>query len=80
LAEQPEKPAGIFESRRIHLDGFQMLDVKYSEQESKSKLDAISNRLNRLEFEEKRAQRLAELAEKRAADLIEARKRHFSEL
>ncbi len=57
-----------------------MLDVKYSEQETKAKLDAVSNRLNRLEFEEKRAQRLAELAEKRAADLIEARKRHFSEL
>ncbi len=73
----PEKPAGSFEARRIHLDGFQMLDVKYSEQETKSKLDAVSNRLNRLEFEEKRAQRLAELADKRAGDLIESRKRHF---
>jgi hypothetical protein len=55
LAEQPEKPVGSFEARRIHLDGFQMLDVKYSEQETKAKLDAVSNRLNRLEFEERRA-------------------------
>jgi hypothetical protein len=77
LDSLPEKPAGSFEARRIHLDGFQMLDVKYSEQETKSKLDAVSNRLNRLEFEEKRAQRLAELADKRAGDLIESRKRHF---
>ena len=55
MAEQPEKPVGSFEARRIHLDGFQMLDVKYSEQETKAKLDAVSNRLNRLEFEERRA-------------------------
>lgn len=57
-----------------------MLDVKYSEAETKAKFDALQNRLNRLEFEEKRAKKLADLAEKRAADLIEARKRHFDEL
>ena len=57
-----------------------MLDVKYSEAETQAKFDALQNRLNRLEFEEKRAKKLADLAEKRAADLIEARKRHFDEL
>lgn len=48
---------GSFEARRIHLqlDGFHMLDVKYAEIETKAKLDAVSNRLNRLEFEEKRS-------------------------
>ena len=62
--------------RRIHVDGFQMLDIKYSEHEHRQKLIAMENRVRRLEFEERRAKQLQEQALKKTKDLELARQRH----
>ena len=40
----------------------------------------MENRLKRLEDEEKRAQRNQKLAEKKAADMLQARSRHYNDL
>jgi len=56
----------MHQQRRIHLDGCQMLDQKFHELEYREKMQAILNRINRLEFEEMRAKKLSETAEKRA--------------
>lgn len=72
--------SGLQYNRRIHIDGFQMLDVKYNEHEHRQKMMAIENRVQRLEYEEKRAKRLHDIAEKRAKDLQDTRKRHFEDM
>lgn len=41
--------------RRVHLDGFSMLDAKYNAEEHKQKMMALEARVRRLEYEEKRA-------------------------
>lgn len=57
-----------------------MLDVKYNEHEHLHKMLAIENRVRRLEYEEKRAQKLSSIAENRAKDLVETRKKHFDDM
>ena len=45
------------EQRRIHLGGFQMLDQKFSEQESILKVQKLENRIRKLERDEVLAQK-----------------------
>lgn len=50
-----------------------MLDKKYQEQEDKQKMQAMVNRINRLEFEERRAGKLTELAVKKGEEFMDSR-------
>ena len=43
-------------------------------------MQTMENRIRRLEFEEKRAQQMEQKAHQRADKMIDARKRHFSDL
>ena len=63
--------------RRIHIDGFTMLDKHYNMNENAQKVSVMENRIKRLEFEENRARKMANLAQNRAEKMLEARKRHF---
>ena len=40
----------------------------------------MENRIKRLEFEEQRARKMEDMANKRAEKMIDARKRHFEDL
>ena len=73
-------PTTMGGKRRIHTEGLKMLDEQYSLKEEKMKLQSMENRILRLEFEEKRAKKMEELANKRADNMIDARKRHFEDL
>ena len=64
--------------RRIHLDGFTMLDKHYNMNENHQKLAIMENRVKRLQFEEDRARKMADLAQNRADKMLDARKRDFS--
>ena len=70
----------MHKQRRIHLDGFKMLDQKYIEKEATDKVKALERRIKRLEFEERRASKMSELAEKKASDLLHSRQRHYKDL
>jgi len=48
--------------------------------EEELKLQTMENRLRRLEFEEKRSQKMEQLANKRADNMIDSRKRHFEDM
>lgn len=73
-------PTSMGGKRRVHTEGLKMLDQHYSTKEEQMKLQSMENRIKRLEFEETRAQKLESLANKRADNMIEARKRHFEDL
>ena len=57
-----------------------MLDAVFSEKDIARQMQAVENRVKRLEFEDKRAKKLSNIAEKRARDLILSRKKHFEEM
>ena len=66
--------------RRVHNDGIMMLDNHYNMREMEQKHQIMENRLKRLEAEEARAQRNQKAAEKKAADMLQARSRHYQDL
>ena len=66
--------------RRVHEDGALMLDKKFFEKDAKLKLESMANRVKRLQFEEDRANKMADFAQQRAEKMIEARKRHYGDL
>ena len=66
--------------RRVHNDGIMMLDNHYNLREMEQKHLIMENRLKRLEDEEKRAQKNQLAAEKKAADMLQARSRHYQDL
>lgn len=66
--------------RRVHQDGLIMLDKHLSLKDTEQKYQIMENRLKKLEDEEKRAQKQRELAEKKAFDIMETRKRHYQKL
>jgi hypothetical protein len=57
-----------------------MLDAVFSEKDIARQMQAVENRVKRLEFEDKRAKKLSNIAEKRARDLVLSRKKHFEEM
>ena len=57
-----------------------MLDKKFFEKDAKLKLESMANRVKRLQFEEDRANKMADFAQSRAEKMIEARKRHYGDL
>mmetsp|Transcript_24806 Transcript_24806/g.30998 ORF Transcript_24806/g.30998 Transcript_24806/m.30998 type:complete len:186 (-) Transcript_24806:718-1275(-) len=73
-------PASYGGKRRVHAEGLKMLDQHYQRKEEEMKMQTMENRIRRLEFEEKRAQKMEETANKRADSMIDARKRHFEDL
>ena len=64
------------QKRRIHVDGFQMLETKHNESDEYKKMLALEARVRRLEYEEKRAQKLTSIAEKRHKEIEANRKKH----
>mmetsp|Transcript_13590 Transcript_13590/g.18599 ORF Transcript_13590/g.18599 Transcript_13590/m.18599 type:complete len:186 (-) Transcript_13590:705-1262(-) len=73
-------PVSYGGKRRVHAEGLKMLDQHYQRIEEEMKMQTMENRIRRLEFEEKRAQKMEETANKRADSMIDARKRHFEDL
>lgn len=57
-----------------------MLDNHYNLREMEQKHQIMENRLKRLEDEEKRAQKNQLAAEKKAAEMLQARSRHYQDL
>jgi hypothetical protein len=57
-----------------------MLDNHVKMQETENKYRIMENRLKRLEEEERRAQKNQALAEKKAADMMNSRARHYDDL
>ena len=66
--------------RRVHNDGIMMLDNHYNMREMEQKHQIMENRLKRLEDEERRANKNQRAAEKKAADMLQSRSRHYQEL
>lgn len=66
--------------RRVHAEGVTMLEKKLQAREEELKMQSMENRIRRLEFEEQRARKMEQLANKRAENMIEARKRHYTDL
>ena len=62
------------------MDGFTMLDTKFNESEEYKKMLALEARVRRLEYEERRAQKLSSIAEKRHKEIEAARKRHENDM
>mgnify|MGYP000894962694 FL=1 len=63
--------------RRVHNDGMAMLDQHYNMKETEQKHIIMENRLKRLEEEERRAHKNQLMAEKKAAEMMNARSRHY---
>lgn len=57
-----------------------MLEHKFEEYGHVQLLQAVQNRVKRLEFEFQRSQSRAQLTEKKAQDLLMARKRHSADM
>ena len=66
--------------RRIHKEGLSMLDNHYQVIEERTKLQSMENRIKRLEFEEKRARKMEQLANHKIDSQMQARSRHFEDL
>jgi len=54
-AFQMKLPTSSLGNRRVHDEGMKMLENHYHLIEEKMKMEKMENRINRLEFEEKRA-------------------------
>lgn len=57
-----------------------MLDKHYNMNENQQKVAVMENRIKRLHFEEGRARKMANVAQNRAENMLDARKRHFQDL
>lgn len=66
--------------RRVNQDGVRMLQNNLALKESEFKAVILENRLKHLESEEIKAQKNRIKAEKKAHELLEARRRHHEEL
>ena len=64
----------------MHQDGIMMLDNHTRMQDTENKYRIMENRLKRLEEEERRAHRNQLMAEKKAAEMMNARARHYDDL
>ena len=73
-------PISLAGKRRVHAEGLKMLDQHYQRKEEELKMQTMENRIKRLEFEEQRARKMEELANKKADSMIDARKRHFEDM
>ena len=73
-------PTSMGGKRRVHTEGLKMLENHYQMSEEKLKMQSMENRIRRLEFEEQRARKMERLANERASNMIDARKRHFEDL
>jgi hypothetical protein len=54
-----------------------MLEKRYQEKDAQDRLQTMQNRVRRLQFEDERASKMAEIAQTKAEKLLEARKRHY---
>lgn len=66
--------------RRIHLDGYNMLEKSFKANLSRQKLVQIENRVKLLQMKEEKSHKMAQRAEDQASRMIDSRKRHFENL
>ena len=58
------------------ISGYQLLEANFDSKEVQQKAELLQNRINRLNFEQERAHKVTQMAEKKADKLLEARINH----